>query len=159
MKKTIVLVLLALVSCKKKDDPKPDPTPVPGPVTKYYEMNVSTKPAVYTQTAYPFNTSDSRDSSYFTLKVNNMIASEDSQPQSTSNYVYKDSVKTGDKISFSARMITYTKNAKECTLRLNKAWLTQGSTETVLATTNTVVVPVQYDSLGRASYTWEFSAP
>lgn len=160
MKKIALILLVICASCKKNDDPKPNPTPDPGPVVNHYEFNLSVKPAVYTQTAAPYNVIDSRDSSYFTVKVNNLTIIEDSQAKSTNNYVYKDSVKTGDDISYSVRMITYTKHAKECTLRVNKAWLMNGSSETVLANTNTVVVPVSYiDSIGTASYTWQFSAP
>lgn len=154
-----LLVLLVFVSCKK-DDVKPTPVPTPVPVVNHYELNVSAKPAVYTQTASPLNPSTTNDSTFFELSVNGNVKKSDQMRSSLSNNVIlSDSAKTGDQILLLVRMRTHTQNAKECTFKLNKAWLLNGS-ETVLSSAVTVTIPVVYtDSVGRASHTWTFTAP
>lgn len=156
--KKVLLLLVLVWSCKKKDDPKPTPVPTPAPVVKHYEVNFSIKPAAYTQTASPFNAIDTRDSSYFTIKINNEIVLTDKQPKSTNNHVYKDSVKTGDQISIEVRMKTYTAHAKEAVMNLNKVWLM--SPEVVLSSASSKTVPVTYSNgVGQANQSWGFTAP
>lgn len=155
----LALVLIVLWSCKKDDSkPAPAPTPTPVPVVKYYEVNVSAKPAVYTQTASPMGATDLRDSSFFFLKVNGAIVQQAQQPMSNINVVLTDSVKTGDQVSIEVRMRTYTQNAKEAVIKLNKAWLM--SPETILSSASSKTVPVTYTSgVGKANQEWIFTAP
>lgn len=155
MKKLALLLLLW--SCKK-DDTQPAPTPVPVPIVNHYQLNVSMKPAVYSQTATPFNVYEPRDSSYFKITVNGSETESLKAENQGQNVVLMDSVKTGDKISVSVRMRTYTKNTKECVFKLNKVWLM--TPENVLSSAQSATVPVLYtDSTGRADKSWEFTAP
>jgi hypothetical protein len=160
-----LMILLVLFSCKKKDtqphEPEP-PTPAP---TYYYKLTASVKTAAYTQTASPFGATDSKDSTYIDLKAGLRSVGTKSVSNLTINVVtVLDSVKTGEKITLNLKMLTYTKNAKECKFQVNKVWLTRtDNVETTLSGAVTSTVPVVYsftpDTLGQASRVWEFSVP
>jgi hypothetical protein len=155
--KKVLLVLVIFVSCKK-EGVKPTPVPTPVPVVNHYQLNVSMKPAAYTQTATPFSVNETRDSSYFKITVNGSEVESLKAGNQNQNVVLIDSVKTGDKINIFVRMRTYTKNAKDCVFILNKVWLM--SPENVLSSAQSVTVPVVYtDSVGVSDKSWEFTAP
>lgn len=165
----LLLVFLAF-GCRKKEVKPEEPPTSNNPTTpaEYYNLSISARAAVYSQTAVPLGASDTRDSTYFQIMVGDRIVNAQAGTNLPSYYntvVKLDSVKPGQDIVFSVRMRTFTKNAKETTLRLNKAWLnkTADSSEVILYSAASYTIPVQYsystDTTGQAVKSFTFIAP
>lgn len=158
MKKLMLVLIVLAVACKKKEV-KPEEPIQPSP-TYYYKLTVSAKTAAFSQTATPIGASDPKDSTYYELRAGSKTVTFKSAVNagSLNNVLIIDSVKTGDKITFTVRMITYTPNPGDCKFTVNKVWLNKktDNSETVLSGSVTYTVPMTNKA---ANKTVEYTAP